>query len=61
MTDSFISFNLQLFQLAWSTKRNVCPDRLQSITPSHDIVPSCFREIDRLVNLAIINCITIAV
>ena len=53
-------FNLQLFQLVWSTNRNVCPDRLQSDRPSGQVnlVPSCFREIGRLIKHAVGNSAT---
>jgi len=54
-------FNLQLFYWAWSTNRNIYPDKLQSDKPSCDVVPSCFMEIDRLINQAVISRIALAV
>jgi len=41
---------LAFILIAWSTNRNVCPDRLQPDRSSRDVVPSCFRETDRLNN-----------
>ena len=37
------------------------PDKLQSNRPSGDIVPSWFREIDGLINQAVISRVKIAV
>jgi len=47
--------------IAWSTNGNVCTDRLQSDRPSRDVFPSCFSEIDRLINQAVIRRVTFAV
>ena len=47
--------------IARSTNGHVCTDRLQSDRPSRDVFPSCFSEIDRLINQAVIRRVTFAV
>ena len=52
---------LQQFNSQWSTNSNVWPDTLQSNRPSRDVFPSCFRQIDGLINQAVISRVAIAV